>query len=120
MVYNFYMSANKKRVVKDFEKLDFEIREQIKLSFPSGFSEHLISFKNKDGNLVSALPFETEEVYYLVRMTVIEAQEIIEEDDDYDEDGNLKDDVKEDYEDKYSEEDEEFQGDDEFKEEAEL
>ena len=120
MTYKFYMSANKKRVVKDFDKLDPEIQEQIKLSFPSGFSEYLISFTNKDGDLVSALPFEAEETYYLVRMTVTEARELIEEDEDYDEDGNLKDDVKDDYEDKYSEEEEEFQGDDESKEEVEL
>lgn len=95
------MLNNKKRVVKDYEKLDLEIQEQIKLSFPEGFSQNLITFKNKDGDIVSALPFETEDIYYLVRMSKSEAIAIIEDDDDYDEDGNLKDDVREDYEEKY-------------------
>jgi hypothetical protein len=96
------MSASKPKVIKDFDKLDPEIQEQIKLVYPNGFSKHLISFTNSEGKLVSALPFETDIKYYLVRMTANEAKRIIESDDDYDDDGVLKDEVKEEYEDKYS------------------
>lgn len=96
------MSQPKPRVIKDFEKLDPEIQEQIKLSYQQGFSQHLITFTNKDGNLVSALPFETEEKYYLVRMTVNQAVAIVEGDDDYDDDGVLKSEVREEYSDKHS------------------
>ncbi len=92
---------NKPRVVKDYDKLDKETQEQIKLFYPHGFESELISFKNAEGKYVSALPFETEEKYYLVRMTIGEAQDIIEDDDDYDEDGELKEEVKEAYEEKY-------------------
>ncbi|MCD6091347.1 MAG: hypothetical protein J7J72_07585 [Bacteroidales bacterium] len=92
----------KKRVIKDYEKLTEEIREQIKLAYPSGFSQNLIRFTNKDRKRVSVLPFETEDIYYLVRMTMYEAQTIIEDDDDYDEDGILRDERREEYEDKYS------------------
>jgi hypothetical protein len=63
----------------------------------------LISYTNKDGLQVSALPFEAEDKYYLVRMTVKQANKIIEDDEDYDDDGNLRDDVKEEYEEKYDE-----------------
>lgn len=97
----------KPRVIKDFEKLDQSIQEQIKLEYPEGFEDHLISFTNMEGKRVSALPFETEEKHYLVRMTVEEAQQIIEDDDDYDDEGNLKDDIKEEYQDKHEEEGEE-------------
>ena len=93
---------NKPRVIKDFEKLDKEIQEQIKLAYPNGFADHLISFTNKEGKYVTALPFETDEKYYMVKMTIYEAEQIIEEDDDFGEDGTLKAEVKEDYEDKYS------------------
>ncbi len=96
------MRTNKPRVIKDFEKLDKEIREQIKLVYSEGFSEHLIYYTNKDGNQVTALPFENVEKYYLVRMTVSQAEAIIEKDDDYDDDGNLKDKAKEKFEDKYA------------------
>jgi len=96
------MSTNKPRVIKDFNKLEIELQEQIKLVYPFGFSDNLITFTNKDGLLVSALPFETEDKYYLLRMTVKEANKIVEMDDDYDDDGNLKKVVKDEYEDKYA------------------
>ena len=96
------MAQNKPRIIKDFEKLDVALQEQIKLLYPKGFSDHLISFTNREGKLVSALPFETDYHYYLVKMTAYEAQQIVDDDKDYDEDGVLKDDVREDYEDKYS------------------
>ena len=96
------MTNSKPRIIKDYEKLDESIKEQIKLVYPNGFSQRLISFTNKDGLLVSALPFETDDKYYLVRMTSQEAIDIISEDDDYDDDGTLKDESREAYEDKYS------------------
>lgn len=95
-------TSSKPRIIKDYEKLDEAIKEQIKLVYPNGFSQHLISFTNKDGLLVSALPFETDEKYYLVRMTSQEAIDIISEDDDYDDEGTLKDESREAYEDKYA------------------
>ncbi len=97
------MSTNKPRVIQDFEKLGNEIQEQIKLTYPNGFSQHLIQFTNKDGKLVSALPFETDEKYYLVRMTSQEAKDIIFADEDYDDEGVLKDSSKEEFADKYAE-----------------
>ena len=83
---------DKKRIVKDYDALPEEIVARIKAEYPYGFEDNLVKFTNKDGNLVSALPFETEEIYYLIRMTVSEARQIIEDDDDYDDDGNLRDD----------------------------
>jgi hypothetical protein len=95
---------SKPRVVKDYEKLTEEVIEQIKLVYPLGFSRHLVSFLNKDGEKKKGLPFETDDFYYLIRMTEEKAEAIIEEDDDYDDDGILKSSVKEFYEDKYIDE----------------
>jgi len=105
---------DKKRVIKDYEKLSDEIREQIKLTYPYGFSQNLISFTNKEGKRVSALPFETEDTYYLVRMTVHEAMAIIEDDDDYDDDGMLRDESRDEYRDKYNDEMEDIEDDSSF------
>ena len=99
------MNTNKPRIVKDFDKLDVEIQEQVKLAYPSGFLQNLVSYKDKDGNKVSALPFETTDKYYLIRMSKQAAIELIEEDDDYDSDGSLKEDIRLDYEDKYGDSD---------------
>jgi len=80
---------SKPRVIKDYDKLEDAVTTAIKLSYPYGFETKLIQFKNKEGKLISALPFETEDYYYLIRMTQDEARNIMEEDDDFDEDGNL-------------------------------
>lgn len=94
---------NKPRVLKAFENLDVELQEQIKLAYPMGFEDNLIKVLNKEGQELTALPFETDDKYYLVKMTYKEAYEIIEEDDDYDEHGRLIDEVRQDYEDRYDE-----------------
>ncbi|HNX55264.1 MAG TPA: hypothetical protein PLG33_08740 [Prolixibacteraceae bacterium] len=99
------MNSNKPKVIKDYDKLDPEIQEQIKLEYPNGYSDNLIYFTNKDGKRVSALPFETDDKYYLVRMTVYEAEKIIEDDDDFDSSGSLKENIKEEYEAKYGDDD---------------
>lgn len=101
-------NINKPRVVKDYDKLSEEIMEQIKLNYPRGFQRNLITFKNAQGRYVSALPFETEEKYYLIRMTKSEAADIIENDDDYNDDGILKQGVREEYEEKYDDGEEEI------------
>ena len=85
---------SKPRLVKDYEKLTEEIIGQIKLEYPYGFEHKLITFKNREGKFVSALPFETNDFYYLIRMSRSEAKDIILNDDDYDEDGNLTDEAK--------------------------
>ncbi|MEO9483209.1 MAG: hypothetical protein ABJG47_07175 [Ekhidna sp.] len=75
------------------------------MAYPEGFEEYLIKYVNKDGLYQSGLPFETEDKYFLVKMTREEANSLIAEDDDYDDDGNLRDEVKEEYEDRHAEED---------------
>jgi hypothetical protein len=94
---------NKPRVIKDYEKLDEAVLQQIKLHYPEGFSKSLIRFTGVDGRLHSALPFEAEDKYYLIRMTKQEALVIIDDDDDYDDDGNLLDEARETYQDKLDE-----------------
>jgi len=99
------MVKNKPRIVKSYEKLSYEVLEQLKLVYPRGFTKHLISFTDREGLKKKGLPFETEEFYFLIRMSEERAMAIIEEDDDYDDSGKLKSSVKEEYEDKYEDED---------------
>jgi len=83
---------NKKRVIKDYDTLPEDIKMKIKMSYPRGFAQHLVYYTDRNNKRVSALPFDTEDIYYLVRMTVREAVQIIEADEDYDSDGVLRDD----------------------------
>lgn len=88
---------SKPRVIKDYDKLPDKVNEQLKLVYPYGFSQHLVSYVDKLGEKKLALPFETEDYYYLIRMSKGMAESIIEDDEDYDMDGVLKSGIKKQY-----------------------
>jgi hypothetical protein len=58
----------KKKVIKDYKSLPPEIREAIREKYPQGYVEDVITFFNKEKQLISALPYETEEISYLIKM----------------------------------------------------
>ncbi len=80
----------KKRVVIDYDKLPDSTINRIKMEYPDGYEDNLITFTNAEGRYISALPYETEDVYYLIRMTANEARQIVKDDDDFDSDGKLR------------------------------
>jgi hypothetical protein len=97
------MADSKPKVIKDYNKLDKDLQQQIKLMYAEGFADNLIHFFDKNGQMITVLPFETEDKYYMLRMTETEAVALVDEDDDYDDDGFLKEEVKQEYENKYTE-----------------
>lgn len=119
-------NINKSRVIKNYDKLTDDELEQIKLVYPRGFRKHLVEFTSMDGKKRKGLPIETEEKYYLIRMTQDEAVYVIANDDDYDDNGRLKPGVQsrladkhdnEDFLDEYNSNDDNDYGDDEFDDE---
>jgi hypothetical protein len=74
----------KKRIVKNYDALPADIVEQIKEKYPSGYAESLVTYTDQEGKRVSALPFETDDAYYLIRMTIIEAKRLAKDEEDYD------------------------------------
>lgn len=96
------MAKSKLRVIQDYPKLSKDIQEQIKLVYPDGYSEYLIEYTNPKGELVTALPFETHDKIYMVRMSRSIAESLVLDDDDFNDNGVLKSSVKEEYEDKHS------------------
>lgn len=85
----------KKRVVKDYHALPEDIVRLVKMTYPSGYADSLLTYTDKEGKKVSALPFETDEAYYLIRMTILEAKRLVKEDVDYDDEGQLREDFAE-------------------------
>ena len=67
---------SKPRIIKDYTKLDDFLLQLIGLKYPHGFSKHLIHITDRDNRSISALPFETEDKYYLIRMTKDQAVQI--------------------------------------------
>ena len=96
------MTSNKPKVIKSYNKLEKELQQQIKLFYADGFADNLIHFFDKSGLKITVLPFETDDKYYMLRMTENEAVAIVEDDDDFNDDGFLKEDVKQKYEDQYT------------------
>ncbi len=81
--------ATKKRIVKDYENLSPELSEALHNAYPEGFTGSMISFFDRDGKRVSAIPFETDEIIYLIRMVDKKPKAV--KDDDIDADLDLGD-----------------------------
>jgi len=79
----------KPRIIKAFDKLDTHLHELLKQKFPFGFEDYLISFTEKEGKYYKALPFETEEFSYLIKIDASSApmfeNNFVEEKDDLEE-----------------------------------
>jgi len=73
--------VGKKRIIKKFEQLSDEILEKIRIRYPDGFEDNLISFTSPNGEIEFALPLETDDTSYLIKMP---KNQITEEDEEYD------------------------------------
>lgn len=100
------MDVSKPKLIQDFEKLPKVIQEQIREAFPNGFLQNLIQFNTKDGKLISALPFETDDKYYLVRVNLQDEDGAAYGTYDDDDDDLIKDDAsKDEFDDKFKDDD---------------
>jgi hypothetical protein len=68
---------SKPKVIKDFTKLDEDLQEQILDQYPNGYEDSLILFTDKDGKYTHALPYETDDRYYLLRMPLVKSKKAI-------------------------------------------
>ncbi len=75
------MATSKPKIIKNYEKLDEKLRSAISEAYPNGFSSELQTFDIGNGKFMTALPFETEQFYYLIKIPVPE--EIDEKLEDY-------------------------------------
>lgn len=83
---------NKPKVIKDFSKLAEELQEEILNAYPDGYQDSLILFTDKDGKYVHALPYETEDRYYLLKMPPPNIKKIKMSEDDANEETDEADD----------------------------
>ncbi len=73
----------KKRLVTSFNNLPQELQDAVKELYPAGFSDAMMRVDKPNGDFFYAVPFETEEVSYLVKIDV-KIDDISEEEDDKD------------------------------------
>ena len=74
----------KKRLVTSFNNLASELQEAVKAAYPLGYTDFMMRIDKPNGDFFFAVPFETEEISYLVKIDVkIDDMSGEEEDKDY-------------------------------------
>lgn len=73
----------KRRSVVSFANLPEELQEGVKKLYPYGYNEAMMRIEKPNGDFFYAVPFETEEVSYLVKVAV-KIDDHIEEEEDKD------------------------------------
>ena len=58
----------KKRILKDYQNLPEDLRAAIWEKYTHDFSTNIITFFDQKKQLISALPYETEEISYLIKL----------------------------------------------------
>ena len=77
-------NINKQRLVVSYQNLPAELQEEVKKLYPYGYTDHMIRIDKPSGDFFYAVPFETDEISYLVKIDVkIDGQIEEEEDKDY-------------------------------------
>ena len=62
--------ANKKHLVASFHNLSPESQEEIKQKYPLGFTDAMIRVDKPNGDFFYAVPYDTDEISYLVKIDV--------------------------------------------------
>ncbi len=62
--------VTKKRLVTSFSKLTPEQQQQVKTLYPMGYDAHMMRIDKPNGDFFCAVPYETEDIYYLVKIDV--------------------------------------------------
>ena len=73
--------SNKPRSIVSFINLSPELQEEVKKLYPLGFTDAMMRIEKPNGDFFYAVPFDTEEVAYLVKIDVKIDDKAHEEDD---------------------------------------
>ncbi len=92
------VTTGKKHLVASYRNLSPEMQAQMKLKYPLGFTEVMMRVDKPSGEFFYAVPFETDEINYLVKIDVKVDDNADDEDDKdyYDDDIKGADDIQDD------------------------
>ena len=63
-------AVQKKRLVISQDKLAPELLERLLEHYPTGYTDAMMRIDKPNGDFFYAVPFETEDIYYLVKINV--------------------------------------------------
>lgn len=92
---------SKKRIIVDYKTLPNHILDKLAQAYPDGLDSYTIKYTNSKGQRVSAVPMETEEAWYLVKLSVELRQLVYDLDPEDTELRNYEDDLSYDVNDDY-------------------
>lgn len=77
----------KKRIIVDYKNITNKLLSLLLETYPNGYEDNIIKFKNAKNEWVSAVPLETDDAKYLVKVSVeldkkVEAFSLMEEEDE--------------------------------------
>ena len=78
--YRYMAPSAKKRLVVSFNNMAPELQEAVKAAYPTGYTDFMMRIPKPNGEFFFAVPFETEEISYLVKIDDVSNDE---EDKDY-------------------------------------
>lgn len=98
-------NSARKHIVTSFHNLTPELQEAVKARYPLGFTDSMMRIDKPNGDFFYAVPYDTDEVAYLVKIDVKIDDKAHEEDDKeyYDEDLKGADELQDDGGDSVSE-----------------
>ncbi len=73
------MNNSKLNIMTDYETFDIELKTELKLAHPGGFSNAIIEFTNNKKKKVSAIRWETPDKIYLLRLSNKKLIQLMEE-----------------------------------------
>lgn len=99
----------KKHIVTSFHNLTVELQEAVRAKYPFGYTDAMIRVDKPNGDFFYAVPFDTEDIAYLVKIDVKIDDNSHEEDDKdyYDDEIKGADDLQDDGSDDNSDRDDE-------------
>lgn len=84
-------NSTKKRLVTNIHNLTAEQQEELKTLYPKGFSDVMMRIDKPNGDFFYAVPYETADTYYLVKIDVkIDDSASDAAEDDYYDDDEIK------------------------------
>ena len=64
-------NTTKKHIVTSFHNLTPELQDAVKEKYPLGFTEAMMRVDKPNGDFFYAVPFDTDEIAYMVKIDVI-------------------------------------------------
>ena len=77
------MKTSKVRIITDYESLDKELKTQLQLDYPNGFSKAIVEFTNNKNKQLSAIRWETSGKIYMLRISNEMLTRILEDEFDF-------------------------------------